>query len=172
MSAPPEPEATIAQTINIIDRAERRDQIGDAILRYTIGRFECAALFLVRDQNAIGWLAQAPGLGAASLDRLNVPLGGTSIFQVAHDSGKPYRGAAVSPGHPYESELWNYFALDYEPEDLHLVPIKLDERVVNLLYAHSRPGTQASYEASSGLIELARQAEKAYQRIISAIHAS
>ncbi len=164
---PPATVLMLDEATVLVDEAKGRDEIGDAVLRYTIGRFECSALFLVRNSNAIGWLAQAVGLGRASLERLNIPLGGASVFQFAHDSGKPYRGPAASPGHTHETELWNLFALDYEPRDLHVVPIHLEERVVNLLYAHALPGQVADDEDAKGLIQLAGRAEQAYRRILA-----
>jgi len=164
---PPAPVLTLEEATVAIDAASDRNEIGEAVLRYTIGRFACSALFFVRDSNAIGWLAQAPGLGRASLERLNIPLGGTSVFQVAHDSGSPYRGPAVSPGHAYETQLWSLFAIDYEPRDVHIIPLRLGERIVNLLYAHSFLGHDASDEDAKGLALLAGRAEQAYRRIIA-----
>ncbi|MCP4446115.1 MAG: hypothetical protein GY811_12330 [Myxococcales bacterium] len=171
IEAAPKTVLSLEEATDRVDKADQRDQIAGAIMQFSIGRFECAALFMVRYHHAIGWLSQAAGLGEASLDRLNIPLSGTSIFQVAHDTGQPYRGPVVSPEHPNETELWNHFALEYEPTDLHLVPVLIGKRVVNLLYAHSLPGTTATDGASRGLISLAGRAEQAYRRIISSTRA-
>jgi len=162
---------SLEEAMSHIDEAEQRGQIADAMLRYSIGRFACAALFMLRDRNAIGWLAQAAGLGAHSLERLSLPLGGSSVFQTAHDSAKPYRGAPVTAGHPELRALWDLFALDYEPNDIHVVPIVIRGRVVNLLYAHSVPGHKASEADANGLLSLTEHSADAYRRIISATHA-
>tara|TARA_R110002096_G_scaffold16898_12_gene58089 strand:- start:29272 stop:30363 length:1092 start_codon:yes stop_codon:yes gene_type:complete len=168
---PPAKVLTLDTATALVDEARDRNEIGEAILRYTIGRFECSAFFLVRESNAIGWMAQAVGLGRASLERFSIPLGGASVFQAAHDSNAPYRGPAVSAGHTHESELWKLFALDYEPHDMHVIPLRSSERIVNLLYAHSLPGQDAADEDIRGLILLAGRAEQAYRRLVASTHA-
>lgn len=160
-------DCSFEETCAAIDAAEHRNDIAKAIMHYSIGRFECAALFMVRAGHAIGWFAQAAGLGEDALQRLNLPLGAASVFQTAHDSTKPYRGPALTPGSPLEKELWALFAIDHEPTDLHVVPICIVDRVVNLIYAHSVPGVPSSGQHASELLELAAVAERAYRRMIA-----
>jgi hypothetical protein len=155
------------ETCTIVDAAVHRNDIAKAIMHYSIGRFECAALFMVRAGHAIGWFAQAPGLGEDALQRLNLPLGAASVFQTAHDSRKPYRGPVLTPGSPLEKELWALFAIDHEPKDLHVIPICIGDRVVNLVYAHSIPGAPTSGQLAGELVELAGIAERAYKRMIA-----
>jgi hypothetical protein len=155
------------ETCTAVDAAVHRNDIAKAIMHYSIGRFEGAALFMVRAGHAIGWFAQAPGLGEDALQRLNLPLGAASVFQTAHDSRKPYRGPPITPGAPLEKELWSLFAIDHEPTDLHVIPISIGDRVVNLLYAHSVPGAPVGARYASELLELATIAEGAYKRMIA-----
>jgi hypothetical protein len=158
---------TFNEACTAVDAAVHRNDIAEAIMRYSIGRFECAAIFVVRAGHAIGWLAHAKGLGQDALERLNLPLGAASVFQTAHDSKKPYRGPALTPGFPLEKELWSLFALEHEPTDLHVVPICIGERVVNLIYGHTSPGTPLDGPHASDLMELAGLAEGAYKRMIA-----
>ncbi len=164
---PTEPELQRADAAALIAGAQSREEIGDALLRFTIGRFDCSALFLVRESNAVGWLAQATGLGRSSLERLNIPLGGASVFQTAHDGRAPYRGGPAAAGHTHETQLWDLFALDYEPSDMHVVPVLVNNVVVNLLYAHSAPESPAANDDAAALVALAKEAEKAYARILT-----
>ncbi len=150
-----------------VDASVHRDDIAKSILRFSIGRFECAAVFTVRAGFAIGWLAQATGLGRDALQRLNLPLAAASVFQTAHDSKKPYRGPALTPGHPLEKELWSMMALDYKPSDIHVVPVCVRGGVVNLIYAHSASGSEAREAHASELIELASVAAKVYDRMVA-----
>ena len=117
--------------------------------------------------NAIGWRALAPGLGQDALARLNIPLGGSSVFQAVHDSGKPYRGRVLSPGHPVEKELWSHFAIEHEPSDLHVVPILLNESIVNLLYVHGFVGHATPEHQHQHLCQLASRAGHTYRRLIA-----
>ena len=150
-----------------IDASTHRDDIAKSILRFSVGRFECAAAFTIRSGFAIGWLAQARGLGRDALQRLNLPLAAASVFQTAHDSKKPYRGPALTPGHPLEKELWSIMALDYKPTDIQVVPVCISEDVVNLFYAHSGAGMQAKDSHVSELVQLAELAAKVYERMVT-----
>lgn len=150
-----------------VEQSTERQGIADAILRFTIGRFECAALFIVRSMNAIGWRAQALGLGEDALERLSLPLGGSSIFQAAHDSGKAYRGKSMLPGNPLERELWSHFALEHEPDDLHVVPVTLHGAVINLIYAHGFAGHTTPDHQHEELCQLAIRASHAYRRLMA-----
>lgn len=165
-SRPPE-ALSFEEACKVVDGANERDDIADAVLQFTTGRFECAAVFMIRAQNAIGWRARAPGLGADALTRMNIPLGGASVFQAAHDTSAPYRGSALSAGHPTESELWSMLAIDHEPNDMHVIPICIEDRIVNLVYAHAFPGSPASMEEAEQLVRLVSRCGHAYQRMLA-----
>ena len=166
-AAATETACTFREASISVDASVHRDDIAKSILRFTIGRFECAAVFTVRAGYAIGWLAQARGLGRDALQRLNLPLAAASVFQTAHDSKRPYRGPALTPGHPLEKELWDMMALDHKPTDIHVVPVCMKESVVNLVYAHSAAGVQAQDAYAMELIELTEVAAKVYERMLA-----
>ena len=150
-----------------VSDAAHRDEIARAIMRFSIGRFECAAIFSVRAGHAIGWIAQAKGLGPDAVGRLNLPLAAASVFQTAHDTQKPYRGPALTPGAPLEKKLWAIFALEYQPSDIHVVPVCMHKHVVNLLYAHAPKGGRSSDGHLSEWSRLAILAEEAYERMVA-----
>jgi hypothetical protein len=166
-AAAPETACTFREASISVDASVHRDDIAKSILKFTVGRFECAAVFTVRAGYAIGWLAQARGLGRDALQRLNLPLAAASVFQTAHDSKRPYRGPALTPGHPLEKELWGMMALDHKPTDIHVVPVCMKESVVNLVYAHSAAGVQAQETHAAELVELADVAAKVYERMLA-----
>jgi hypothetical protein len=153
---------------DLLDAAKNRHEIADALMGYCRGRFAGAALLLTRAQNAIGWRAFAPGLGPGAAERLNLPLGASSSFQIAHDSGRSYVGKAPSAGHPIETELWKLFALDDEPESLAVLPVLISGRVINLLYVHAFAGEHIDSDAIRQLESLCDRSGQAYRRLISA----
>lgn len=158
---------TMDYAMVVIENATHRNEIADAILDYSVGRFECTAIFVVRAGEAIGWRSRAKGLGKDALERLSLSLKGTSVFQEAHDSKKSYSGKTLTAGHTVESSLWESVALEHVPTDIHVVPVLLANRVVNLIYAHSGPGLVANESSVEGLNKLAQHAEKTYLRILS-----
>jgi len=158
---------TVDYALVVIENATHRNEIADAILDYSVGRFECTALFVVRSGEAIGWRSRAKGLGKDALERLSFSLKGISVFQEAFDTKKPYVGKVLTAGHSVESSLWEKIALDHVPTDIHVIPVVLANRVVNLIYAHSCPGVVANEQSIIGLQKLAAHAEKTYMRILS-----
>ncbi len=158
---------SFAETCDLIDQCREREGIADALMEFAIGRFECAAIFVLRGKSAIGWRAQAAGMSKDGLERLHIPLDGSSVFQIAHDSGKAFRGRAPTVGHPVEKELWARFAQERVATDLHVVPIFHDKRMVNLLYVHGFAGHPVPDTQHQELIQLAARAGQAYARLVA-----
>ena len=154
----------------LLDRTTNRDAIADILLRYAKGRFSVGAIFLLRDNNALGWRLHRQGasLGQYSIEELALPLGPTSALQAAHNSGKPYRGGPLSPGKPTERMLWDQLDITEEPVEMLVVPILVKMRVVNLMYVHAIDGGLLPEDLVTELEDLAERAGKAYAYIINA----
>ncbi len=171
--APSRPPAMVEQACSFeeackaVEAATHRNDIATAIMQFSIGRFECAAMFTVRSGQAMGWVAQAKGLGRDALERLSLPLAAASVFQSAHDSQKPYRGPAITPGAPLERQLWSIFALESQPGSIHVVPICMHNRAVNLIYAHNTTGAPPDGKHGSDLAELGKLAANVYERMVA-----
>ncbi len=162
------PSVTFDQALAVMERASHRDEIGDAIMEYVSGRVEVAAMFLIRDANALGWRfysAVNPGL-ADKVEQLGLPLGGTSVLQAAYDAGAPYSGDAGTAAKPVEKRLWEAIGTDYEPAEVLVVPVVVRRRVVNLVYVHGSDGKPVSAEIREELAQLATRASEAYIRLI------
>ena len=90
------------------------------------------------------------------------------MLQAAHDSATPYRGRSPSSGRPVETRLWTAIGADPAPDESLVVPISVRQRVVNLVYAHGLGGAPLAADVADVLIDLCRQAEEAYVRLIKA----
>ena len=154
-----------------IDNATQRDAIAQAFIDYAAGRFEVLALFILRDGNAIGWRVHMAGRSPPGLDKISLPLGGSSVLQAATDSGQPYRGASPSAGRPVEKRLWDLLNLPAEPEEMLVTPIVVRQRVINLVYAHAPGGAPVPPHLADELWELAQRAGDAYLRLVQAARA-
>lgn len=170
-SAPParvEPRATADELVASIDLAATRDDVGNALIDYAVGRLDAAAVFVVRDANAIGWRVHAPGrpVSASAFEQVSLPLGGASALQAAHDSRTVYRGRAPTGGRPVETRLWRALGVDGEPRELVVVPILIGPRVVQLIYGHTETADHLDDRVVDELGRLARAAAEAYARII------
>jgi hypothetical protein len=153
-----------------IEAAVARDHIADALIDFTIGRFDVAVAFVLRDANAIGWRVQTADRTAAvaDIEGLSLPLGGASALQAAHDARAVFRGPPPSAGRPVERRLWDALRLVVEPEEILVVPVVVKARVVNLIYAHVAAGGALDERCVGELGQLARAAAQAYLRLIQA----
>lgn len=152
-----------------IDQAEHRDDIADILMSYARGRFGVAAMFLLRDANAMGWCVYREDTSVLDkpFEELSLPLGPASLLQLANDNAIPYQGRPVSPGKPTERKLWSALSIGKEPHDLAVMPILVKRRVVNLVYAHGIGGAPLERKAVKGLEELCERAGASYYRLIT-----
>jgi hypothetical protein len=162
------PRVAYLDTIAAIDAAKNRDAIADALVEHAVGRFGVCVVMFLRASNATGWrLFANGGIGAQdAVERLSLPLGGSSVLQAAHDSGRPYRGGPISAGRPVEKELWAAIGIQEEPSDMIVVPVVVKQRVVNLVYAHGVDGGPIRDEFADELYDLGAKAADAYMRLI------
>ncbi len=168
---PAAPRVSLIDAAGSIGAAHARDQIADDLIEAAQGRSGAAALFMVRGQNAIGWRALAAHgrpLAGAAIESLAVPLGGSSVLQVAYDTQRAYHGPSPAAGRPVERQVWLALGVLDPPADMLVVPILVARRVVNLLYAHGPGGRSMAEQHARELIELAQAAGHAYVRLIQA----
>jgi len=171
---PPPTRVTFRAACDQIDAAEHRDQIGRTLVDYAVGRFGAAVVFLLRDGNALGWRVHTAThkSPASPIDQMTLPLGGASVLEACYDSGEPYRGSSPSAAKPIETKLWQTIGSDDRPDEMLVVPVKVRQRVVNLIYGHGLNGGRISDQHADELIELARHASDAYVRLIKIIKAT
>jgi Type II secretion system (T2SS), protein E, N-terminal domain len=167
----PPPRVALADAIGSIAAAQHRNQIADDLIEMTQGRVGAAALLMVRGSNAIGWRglgAHGRALVGASIETLAVPLGGSSVLQIAFDTQRAYHGPSPAAGRPVERQVWLALGAIEPPADMLVVPILVARRVVNLLYAHGPGGRSIAEPHARELIEVCHAAGTAYVRLIQA----
>lgn len=166
--AQPNPRLDYRDACDRIDGAEHRNAIADVLVEYAIGRFETCVVFLVRDANALGWRYYSGSERGTSeaVERLGLPLGGTSVLQASYDRGRPYRGGSPSAGQPVERRLWDAIGLAHAPAEVFVVPVMVRQRVVNLVYVHGFGGASLEDSYADELLELCVRASEAYVRLI------
>ena len=164
----PVPRCDHATAASRIDRARTREVIGEALIDYGVGRFGASVLFVLRDQNALGWRVysvDSVGMEEA-VEELSLALGGSSALQVARDSGQVFRGQSPSAGKPVERRLWEATGTRRSPSEMLVIPIKVKERVLNLFYAHPLPGARFEEAHVEEMTDLTGRASLAYARLI------
>jgi hypothetical protein len=150
-----------------IDGADDRDSIADTFMEFARGRFGAAVMFLLRDQNALGWRVYSEDSSGmeVGVEELSLALGGSSSLQIANDTMKMFRGTSPSAGKPVERRLWEAIGTTSEPDELMVMPLAVSQRVINLFYAHPKEGKFDS-DLVDQTLDLASRAGKAYARLI------
>jgi hypothetical protein len=155
---------TLDAAVRRIDAATTRSEIADAIISFARGLFDVAALLVVRDELAFGWKGFGRGLDLDRLETLLVPLEPTSLFKAAIEAGD-VQAASPAPN-ALHSHLWKILKAQ-PPREAVVAPIRIKERVVNLLYGHSDGDRTLAENESAQLRRLVETAAAGYVRLIA-----
>jgi hypothetical protein len=162
-AAPPPRTLALEAALAAIEAADSRDRIGEALRDVLRGEFACGLVLVCRQDLALGWKGFAPDEGG--LESIALPLMVPSVLRAAYQA----RATALAPpsaeGKLLDERLWKL--LGVEPPRAALVsPIAINDRVVNLVYAHPRAGAEPTPAALAGVTRLAAAAAAAYVRLI------
>ncbi len=152
------------EAVATMESASERSDIAAAIMSYATGLFDVAALFVVKDNLALGWKST----GAPGSDRIDcalIPLDAPSMFQSAlaredklfHDAPLP------STVHQYLFKVMRCA----QPARASVAAISIGKRVVNLLYGHRSTRPELDDAEVAGLRRVSAAAAEAYVRLIA-----
>lgn len=167
-AAPALPPLPLGEALGLIEHAKNREAIGEAILRFARGRVETAVVFVLKEGLAIGWRGFAPGVEAASIESLSLPLGAPSCLAAAYEGRAPWRGAPTAAGRPLDERLFSGLRVTEPPDEVLTMAVLIGTRVVNLVYVHGHQGGALEDGAVDGLLALVDAAGEAYARMIQA----
>ena len=152
----------LATALAQMNGAHSRNDVARALIAFAAGIFDVTALFMVRDDMALGWKASGPNIDATRLEMLLLPLGAPSVFQAAVNSDE---GSYHGPLFPATLHSYLFRGLRCKsPQLATVVVVRIGERAVNILYGHNR-----MLEAPDlpSLQKLTGAAAEAYVRLIS-----
>jgi hypothetical protein len=128
---PPGEEGDLEETARRLAEADTREEIGDALLLLLRQEFARSFLWIIQRDQALGWLAHAPGLGAAAARawarRAHVDLTQPSVLADVVASKRYYLGEL--PSRAADDTLATLHG-DPRVKDLLLVPVMLADQVV------------------------------------------
>ncbi len=149
-------------TLVALVTADSRDAVMDTLIAYLRHRFACGLVFVIKDGMALGVDGFATSAIADAVEALVVPLNQPSVLRAAYDKAASFIGAP-----PTASVIQDrmFKVLGSTPDRVVVVPIKIKERVVNLIYGHDARRCTLE-EAAVELGTVADAAEEAFVRII------
>jgi len=150
-----------------MNAAERRDEIGDALVGFLRSSFGCGLVLIAKDDMVLGWKGFGPpGIDPALVEGIALPLRSASMLKSAFESRSVFFGPPPYEGAALQGRLWKLLKLPQPPAEVLVVPIKLKERVVNLVYAHAQDGGALPVDPANTLLGLCNVAATGYARLI------
>lgn len=161
-ATPAIPTPTILDLELEMARGKDRDQIGGAALRLARVYTETAALFVVHQGIVRGVRGVGATLDGHPIDGIVFPLSCESVITIPAASGEIFRGPANE--REYDARLLEALGRVGVGE-VAVFPVKIRERVVNVLYVDNGP-RRIAITAFAALAALAEGIAAAYERLI------
>jgi hypothetical protein len=117
-----------------LSRADSREEIADLMITYLSGRFERAAIFIIRNNTATGWKGVLNREPLMELPDICIPLNEPSVLKTVVDGTGLYLGPLANT--PMNSSLLDAMG-GGRPKSVLLAPLIISGRIVNILYCDS-----------------------------------
>jgi hypothetical protein len=150
------------EALELLDEADSRDAIVEALLSLCLATFRRVVFFIVREPWVVGWHGGGEGIDRASAARLRIPLDEPSVFQTVTRDRTVFVGRF--PSTPQNLEFLE--AIDKRPStNAAVFPVLVRNRVVNLVYADQGPGGNLKADLGELLVAV-QKVSRAYLRVI------
>lgn len=115
-------------------RADSREEIADLVIAYLAGRFERAAIFMIRNDTATGWKGVLNREPIVEITDIRIPLDEPSVLKTVADGAGPYLGPLADT--PLNRKLIDGMG-GGRPKSVLLAPLFVSGRIVTIIYADS-----------------------------------
>lgn len=161
---------TLAVGLRAIRAATDRDRVVELAIQSLRSHVDpamgCGLFLLVRSRLAFGWQGFAAGREDAELaGDIAVPLDEPSVLQLSYRTGVMVCGKPPPGGALIDQRLWRMLGQP-APAECVVAPVKVDNRVVCLVYAHPLDLGDVTAEAAHAVQQIAEAASTAFFRLI------
>ncbi len=163
-TAPPPARTPLRATIEALEGTVReRDDISRIVLDYAAGRFDRAALFVIKKETLVGWAGGSNDAAKAAIRGIMVPLNNASIFKTVYETRVLYCGGV--PQTAVNNLFFNALG-EPRPERVIVVPFVLKEKVACALYVDGGDVEKDDPATIGELYQLARSVASAFESLI------
>jgi hypothetical protein len=132
---PPSPQ-TEAEALAALETAQDLDGAGRSLLSFLALRFRRVALFRITRDRIQGWMIRGTGIDQDAFAEFSLGFDQPSLFlNLRQGSGLHVGPLPPMPGHRQMARLWG----GDMPRDCVMVPVRLRDRLVTVLYADGAP---------------------------------
>jgi hypothetical protein len=136
-----EPEADddlrLLQAASMLQNAEMRDDIADALLHFCGPLFKRRMLLTIQRESVVGWRGEGEGVDVTAVRAVAVPRDEPSVFKVLLSGTEMWRGPL--PPMPRNQEIILSLG-DPAPADCLVLPIRVRSKTVAFLYGDALDG--------------------------------
>lgn len=118
--------------------ADSRDEVFHALLDFTAARCRRTALFIVQADRVLGWSGRGPGIDAARVRQVIVPLEAPSLFSFVRRGGDYYHGPVADL--PANGRFYSDLGCA-APARVFLAPVLIKSRPTVVVYADNEAET-------------------------------
>ncbi len=134
---PPPPPASLEEFTLRLKSSPTRDEVFEALVAFCAARFVRTALFVVMQEQVIGWGGRGEGIDPGRVRTTTVPFGVPSIFSYFRMGSDFYFGPV--PDLPANERFYRDLSVP-APDRALLVPILIKGRLIALLYGDNGAG--------------------------------
>lgn len=128
---------TLGAVDELLGEQEDADGIGQVLLRFAAQHFSRTAIFKARRDGMKGWLAHGVGIQDEPFKAIDIHFREPSVFLNLQRGAELHLGPlAPMPMHRQIADAWGEW-----PKDCLMVPIRLKERLVAVLYGDCSPAS-------------------------------
>lgn len=161
-SADEPPPVSFAAARERLGAADSPEEIADVLVAFLGQMFQRVALFKVLRDRVEGWRSAGDTLDPSCIERFRAELDSPSVFLNIQQGASFFLGPLPPmPVHQRLAHCWG----DALPEESLLLPVRVRDRLVTVVYLDRGPGGLKSIDLE-GLKDLTRTTAEAYERCI------
>lgn len=147
----------------LLQRCTTPEEVADVVLSFASRHLLRAALFIVKDQHAVGWAGAGPGFSTARVKGMNIPLGRDSLVSLVDDGRTHFLGRV--PAFPSIRTMFQEMGAPMPRVALALA-IRIKDRLASVLYGDCGPDDEMKSIDVDTFERLSQKASLALQMII------
>jgi len=147
----------------LLQRCTTPEEVADVVLSFASRHLLRSALFIVKDQHAVGWAGAGPGFATARVKGMNIPLGRDSLVSLVDDGRMHFLGRV--PAFPSIRTMFQELGAPM-PRVAMALAIRIKDRLASVLYGDCGPDDEMKSIDVETFERLSQKASLALQMVI------
>jgi hypothetical protein len=160
---PPPKPLTFAEAQKLLAQSDDRNDVGQTVLRFALGKWKRCLLFGVQGNVITGWQGFGVGIQPRKVRRIGLPLTAKSTFRLVHTTRSHFIGPIAKDA---GTEAFYGLLGGNFPRTAVVLPLLVRGKVVHMLYVDNGPDQFTPPDIGELLI-LSQAVQRSYEAMIS-----